>query len=74
MHSDPSLPDLRVFDGPEWDAAIVKLALETHGIEAVLDTTETIGSRHLHGTVFIRSPVHLERARRIVAEHVAGQP
>jgi hypothetical protein len=73
MTGQPDTPDLRVYDGPDWEATIVKLALEHGGIEAVSDSTETIGSRHLHSTVFVRRPQDLERAREIVARHMQGR-
>jgi len=74
MTANPEGPDLRVYDGPEWDAIIVKLALEQAGIEAVSDSSETLGSRHLHSTVFIRRANQLDRAREIVARHMRGRP
>jgi hypothetical protein len=74
MTADPNTPDLRVYDGPEWDATIVKLALEQAGIEAVSDSTQTLGSRHLHSTVFIRHADQLDRAREIVAGYLRGRP
>jgi len=73
MTGRPDIPDLRVYDGPEWDATIVKLALENAGIEAVSDSTETLGSRHLHSTVFVRDAADLERARGVVAKHMKGR-
>jgi hypothetical protein len=69
MKGQPNMPDLRVYDGPEWDAAVIRLALEQAGIAAVSDSTETLGSRHLHSTVFVRDADQLERAREIVARH-----
>src|SRR4051812_41363395 len=54
VKGEPDIPDLRVYDGPEWDATIVKLALEDAGIVAVSDSPETLSSRHLHSTVFVR--------------------
>jgi hypothetical protein len=74
MTADPNTPDLRVYDGPEWDATIVKLALEQAGIEAVSDSTQTLGSRHLHSAVFIRHADQLDRAREIVAGYLRGRP
>jgi hypothetical protein len=74
MTSNPDGPDLRVYDGPDWDATIVKLALEEAGIEAVSDSSETLGSRHLHSTVFIRDADQLDRAREIVAGYLRGRP
>jgi hypothetical protein len=73
MKGQPDTPDLRVYDGPEWDATIVKLALEDAGIDAVSDSSETLGSRHLHSTVFVRDAANLERARGIVAEYMKGR-
>jgi hypothetical protein len=73
VKGQPNLPDLRVYEGPEWDAAIVKLALEHEGIGAVSDSTITLGSRHLQATVFIRDPAQLDRARDVVARHMKGR-
>jgi hypothetical protein len=73
VKGQPNTTDLRVYSGPEWDATIVVLALEQAGIEAMSDSTETLGSRHLHSTVFVRKATELERAREIVARHMQGR-
>jgi hypothetical protein len=74
MKGQPNIPDLRVYDGPEWDATVVNLALEQEGIEAISDSPETPGSRHLHSTVFVRDAAKLDRAKEIVAQYMQGRP
>ena len=78
MRQDPNGGDQRedlgerqVFEGPETDAAMVQLALEREGIEAVVDHTRTVFSR-LHGAVYVSSRSDVERARDIVARHLRG--
>ena len=60
----------KVYEGPEADAVLVKLALEHEGIRClVVDTHITRG--RLHGAVYI-SPAVADRARQIVTRHLKG--
>jgi hypothetical protein len=61
----------KVYEGPEADAVMVKLALERDGIPTMVVDTNTARGR-LHGAVYVLSAAQVERARSIVARHLKG--
>jgi hypothetical protein len=66
----PEVQTEKVYEGPEADAVLVKLALEREGIRCFVATTNVARAR-LHGAVYV-SPAIAERARQIVARHLKG--
>jgi hypothetical protein len=68
--SDEALPQA-VYEGPEADAVMVKLALERDGIRCVVVETNITRGR-LSGAVHVLSPTQVERARIVVARHLKG--
>jgi hypothetical protein len=56
----------KVYEGPEADAVMVKLALERDAIRCHITRVR------LHGTVYVLFPTQVERARTIVARHLKG--
>jgi hypothetical protein len=63
----------KVYEGPEADAVMVKLALERDGIRTTLVDTNTARGRR-HGAVYVLSPAQVERAHSVVARHLKGAP
>lgn len=61
----------RVFEGPEADAALVRMALEREGIDASIHSTHDVWAR-LHGAVYVVDVDQLEQARAVVARYVKG--
>jgi hypothetical protein len=61
----------KVYEGPEADAVMVKLALERDGIRTIVVDTNVARVR-LQGAVYVLSPTDVERARTIVARHLKG--
>jgi hypothetical protein len=60
----------KVYEGPEADAVLVKLALEREGVRCfVVDTNVARG--RLRAGVYV-SPAAADRARQIVARHLKG--
>jgi hypothetical protein len=60
----------KVYEGPEADAVLVKLALEREGIRCFVADTHVARTR-LQGAVYV-SPAAVERARQIVTRHLKG--
>src|SRR5580765_5459018 len=63
----------KIYDGPEADAALIKLALDQEGIQAFVDIGGPL-SRHMHGVIFVLDPNHVERARAVVDRFLSGEP
>ena len=66
----PEILTQKVYEGPEADAVLVKLALEREGIRCFVATTNVARTR-LHGAVYV-SPAVAERALQIVTRHLKG--
>jgi hypothetical protein len=66
------LGELKVFEGPEADAAMVRLALEREGIRTQIQSANA-GRVRLRGTVYVVDQSHVEQARTIVARHLRGE-
>src|SRR5215831_18019067 len=60
----------KVYEGPEADAVVVKLALEREGVRCFVAVSNVARSR-LHGAVYV-SPAVADRARQIVTRHLKG--
>ncbi len=60
----------QVYEGPEADAVLVKLALEREGIRCFVAETQLARTR-LWAAVYV-SPSAIERARQIVTRHLKG--
>jgi hypothetical protein len=61
----------KVYEGPEADAVLVKLALERDGIRCIVVDTNIARGR-LRGAVYVVFPTQVERARTLVARHLKG--
>jgi rubrerythrin len=59
-----------VYEGPEAEAVLVKLALEREGIRCFIVAANAARAR-LRGAVHV-SPSNAERARQIVTRHLKG--
>jgi hypothetical protein len=66
------LGERRVYEGPEADVTLVKLALEREGIRTAVHSTYTVRTR-LRGAVYVVDAGDLERARALVAGYVDGK-
>jgi hypothetical protein len=65
------LGERQVFEGPEADATIVRLALEHEGIRTRIQSANA-GRTRLRGAVYVVDLSQVEQARAIVARHVKG--
>jgi hypothetical protein len=65
------LGERRVFEGPEADAALVRVALERDGIRTAVHSTHAVRSR-LNGAVYVVDAAQTEQARAVVARFVKG--
>jgi hypothetical protein len=63
------LGELRVFEGPEADATLVRVALEREGIRTAIHSTHAVRAR-LNGAVYVLDAAHMEQARGVVARFV----
>ena len=66
----PEVLTEKVYEGPEADAVLVKLALEHEGVRCFVVDTHVARGR-LHGAVYV-SPAIADRARQIVTRHLKG--
>jgi len=73
IERDTDLGERRVYEGPEADVTLVKLALEREGIRTAVHSTYTVRTR-LRGAVYVVEASDLERARSVVAGYVNGKP
>ena len=65
------LGEQQVFEGPDADVALVRIALERAGVGVIIQPTRT---RSLaHSGVYIEDSNQLELAREVVARFVAGE-
>jgi hypothetical protein len=65
------LGERRVFEGPEADATLVRVALEREGIRTAVHSTHAVRSR-LSGAVYVVDAAQIEQARVVVARFVKG--
>ena len=65
------LGERRVFEGPEAEATLVRVALEREGIRTAIHSTHAVRAR-LNGAVYVVDCDQLEHARSVVARFVKG--
>jgi hypothetical protein len=65
------LGEHKVFEGPEAEAALVRVALEREGIGVAIHASRPVRAR-LHGAVYVIDGAQLEAARAVVARFMKG--
>ena len=71
IDANTDLGKRRIFEGPEAEATLVRVALEREGIRTAVHSAHAVRAR-LHGAVYVTDVRDLTRAKAIVSRYLKG--